>query len=124
VPFWVVVALLPALADDAAVLSCDTEPPSPGLSTRTETAVFDGSICVADESAAAPWSVDADWSAVWIGVAELSQPHDDPAWVCEPVWLVVDVLPASARDVSVLDCVTEPSLPGLSTRIGTLTLLG
>jgi hypothetical protein len=54
VAFWVVDAALPASADDAAVFDCVTGPSLPGLSTRIETAVFDGSICVAFESAAAP----------------------------------------------------------------------
>src|SRR5207302_9904824 len=78
-PDWLVEASLPAVADEAAVFDCVTEPPSPGLSTRTETAVFDGSICLASESAAADWSVCAAWSEVWIAGPEPSQPHDEPA---------------------------------------------
>ena len=42
VAFWVVVAELPDVAVEPAVLACDTEPSSPGLSTRIETLVFDG----------------------------------------------------------------------------------
>ena len=42
VAFWVVDAELPDVAVEPTVLACDTEPSSPGLSTRIETFVFDG----------------------------------------------------------------------------------
>jgi hypothetical protein len=115
---------LPAAADDPTVFACDTEPSLPGLSTRTETEVFDGSICVACDSAVASWPVDADWSDVWIGALLPEQPHElPPAAVCVPVWLVPAALPASAREPTAFVCDTLPSLPGLSTRIGTFVLL-
>ena len=106
------------------MFACDTLPSLPGLRTRTETEVFDGSICVACDSAAASWSVDADWSDVWIGVPLPEQPHElPPAAVCVPVWLVPAALPAAAFEPTAFVCDTLPSLPGLSTRIGTLVLL-
>ena len=49
----VVVAELPDVAAEPTVLACDTEPSSPGLSTRVEPAVFEGSICFALDSATA-----------------------------------------------------------------------
>ena len=42
VAFCVVDAELPDVAVEPTVLACDTEPSSPGLSTRIETFVFDG----------------------------------------------------------------------------------
>ena len=115
---------MPASADDPTVFACDTLPSLPGLRTRTETEVFDGSICVACDSAAASWSVDADWSDVWIGALLPEQPHElPPAAVCVPVWLVPAALPAAACEPTAFVCDTLPSLPGLSTRIGTLVLL-
>ena len=49
----VVDAELPEVAFEETVFACDTEPSSPGLSTRIEPAVFEGSICFASESASA-----------------------------------------------------------------------
>src|SRR5262249_1770241 len=53
--FWVelcvVDALFDALADELAVFDCDTEPSSPGPSTRTEMLSFEGCTCVALEAA-------------------------------------------------------------------------
>ena len=115
---------MPASADDPTVFACDTLPSLPGLRTRTETEVFDGSICFASDSAVASWPVDADWSDVWIGVLPPEQPHElPPAAVCVPVWLVPAALPAAACEPTAFVCDTLPSLPGLSTRIGTLVLL-
>jgi hypothetical protein len=68
--------------------------------------------------------VDACWSDVWIGVPELSHPHDDPPADWSAFCVVPARLPAPALDAAVFDCVTEPSLPGLRTRIGTFVLLG
>ena len=64
----------------------------------------------------------ADWSDVWIG-ALLLQPHDPPAAACVPDWFVVAVFPAAACEPTAFVCDTLPSFPGLSTRIGTFTLL-
>ena len=60
VAFCVVDAELPAVAVDETVFACDTEPSSPGLSTRIDTFVFDGWSCVAVEIAPAPCFVPAD----------------------------------------------------------------
>ena len=57
---WPVVAALPDVACEPTLLVCDTEPSSPGLSTRIETLVFDGSTCVAVEAAPELWPVPAD----------------------------------------------------------------
>jgi len=54
----------------------------------------------------------------------LLQPHDPPpAAVCVLAWPVVAAFPAAACEPTAFVCDTLPSLPGLSTRIGTLVLL-
>jgi hypothetical protein len=103
------------VADEAAEFDCDTAPSFPGLSTRTETFLLLGSICFADESPIAAWSVDADWSADWT---------PEPPCDCVAVCVVGAVLVAVADDAAEFDCVTGPSFPGLSTRTETFSLLG
>jgi hypothetical protein len=44
---------------------CDTEPPFPGLRTRTDTFTFSGFSCVACDPASAACSFPACWSMVW-----------------------------------------------------------
>jgi hypothetical protein len=85
--------------------------------------VFDGWSWVADDSAPAACPVSADCLSVWIPEPEPPQPQVAPPCVCELVWPVVPELPAVACEPAVLDCVTEPSLPGLRTRTGTFVLL-
>src|SRR5581483_10147530 len=85
------------VAAEVAVFVCVTEPPSPGLSTRIETAVFDRWSWTAPDAAPAVWPVSADCFAVWTPVP--LQPHGAAAASCEPVWFVVAVLPEAAVDV-------------------------
>src|SRR5262249_15324535 len=102
-----------------------TSPFEPGLRTRIEAAVFDGSICLASEAASAAWSVSADWSDDWIpGSLEPPQPQDEPDWVWSLSCEVSASLLASALEAAVFDCVTSPFEPGLSTRIDVFVLLG
>src|SRR5262249_37971374 len=54
-----------AFASDEASFDCVTLPSSPLLRTRTEMFELLGSICFADERAAAPWSVSAFCFAAW-----------------------------------------------------------
>jgi hypothetical protein len=65
--FCGVAAVFAAVADEDASLDCETEPSSPGLSTRTETFWFDGCTWVALDAAMAPWSVDDDCVAACTG---------------------------------------------------------
>jgi hypothetical protein len=80
----VVEAAFPAVAEEPAVFAWVTSPSEPGLRTRIDTFVFDGSSCFAAEAAIAPWSVPADWSAVWIGWPE-GQPQGAPDCDCVAV---------------------------------------
>ena len=52
------------------------------------------------------------------------QPHDGLPWFWVAVWAVVAALPDVACEPTVLACDTEPSPPGLSTRIETLVFDG
>ena len=107
---------------------CDTSPPFPGLSTRTGEAVFDAPTCSAAEPANEPCDVHACWPATWIAGLEVVdgattslrigwlQPHEPPCdWFDDCV--VAAELPEVAVEPTVFACVTEPSSPGLSTRI-------
>src|SRR6476646_8780859 len=118
VALCVVPAVLPDIAFDVAVFDCVTLPPFPGLSTRIETFVFDGSICLASDAAADSCSVPASCLPVWMPEPE-PQPQEPPCvWVL--VWPVVAALPDVAFESTPFDCVTFPSSPSLSTRIGRL----
>ena len=55
-----------AFASDETSFDCFTLPSSPGLSTRTERFELLGSICFADESPTANWSVSAFCVAAWM----------------------------------------------------------
>src|SRR3954453_4117832 len=82
--FWVVVASLPARADDAALFDWLTLPSEPGLSTRTGDASFDGSTWAASDAARAPCSVPAAWFACWMAVP----PQQPPPCDCDAPWVV------------------------------------
>ena len=56
---WPVVAALPDVACEPALLPCVTEPSLPGLSTRTGRLALDAPACAAAESASESWSVPA-----------------------------------------------------------------
>src|SRR6476646_2860240 len=129
VPFCWVEAVLPAFAADAAVFDWVTSPSLPQLPTRTGEAVFPApepphphgerslpKSCTAPDNAIAAWSVPACWPSTWM--PRPPQPHLLPATVWFPVWFVVAALLAFATDDAVFDCLTEPPLPGLSTRTG------
>ena len=118
-PFCVAVcvtgAVFCAFAEDSASFDWDTEPPFPGLRTRTERFEFSGWSCFAEDSAVEPCVVSAvcvdDWT-----------PEPLPVW--ELPWLVVAELLASADEEASFDCETAPSSPGLRTRTETFELLG
>src|SRR5205823_3286400 len=116
--FWVAVcvvsALLPAKAEESALLLCVTEPSLPGLSTRTDSFELLGAICFASDSAAAFWSVSADW-------VDACTP--EPLWVCGAVCVVSALLPANAEDAAVFVWVTLPPPPRLPIRTGSFSLL-
>src|SRR5204863_317194 len=85
-----------------------TEPPFPGLRTRTERLLFSGLICVAEERPIAFCSV----SALCVDDCTPPEPVEDWLAVCVGVAVFV----AAAVEAASFDCDTEPSLPGLSTR--------
>jgi hypothetical protein len=148
-----VVAVLPEVADEAALFVCDTFPSLPGLKIRTETFSFDGSACVAEDAAPDACSVDASWAddctagaddaagcesgaaaartaagsplcaACASPVGGVAQPHEGDC-----VWVadcgVVAVLPDVADEAALFDCVTVPSEPGLRTRTTRLSFVG
>ncbi len=66
---WPVDAALSAPAATAVVFACVTAPSSPGLSMRTETAVFAGATWAAAAPAAAACPVPAAWPDAWDGGA-------------------------------------------------------
>src|SRR5689334_23700856 len=90
---------------------------------RTDSLLFDGSICTALEAARLPWSVSAFWSLAWTPPLP-PQPHGEPDSFWVALCVVVAVLPEVAEEAALLVCETLPSLPGLSTRTETLLLLG
>ena len=121
--------MLPDVADDPTVFDCETSPPPPGLQTRTGEASFDAPTCSAAEPADEPCFVSACWPATWIadapdGAYEVGtslrigsgHPHVPPC-DCVDDWVVVAELPDVAVEPTVFACDTEPSSPGLSTRI-------
>ena len=118
------------MADEPTVFDCDTSPPSPGLQHANRRGGVRRADLLGAEPASEPCVVHACWPATWIagldgggrrdGGTSLqigsAQPHEPPCdWVDDCV--VVAVLPDVAVEPTVLACVTEPSSPGLSTRI-------
>jgi hypothetical protein len=110
----------------SALFDCVTEPPPPGLSTRTGAFVFDAPVCVAAERAAAACSLPADCVAVCTPVDPAPQHAGEVplACACEALWSDEFAFDAFALLSTLFDCETEPSFPGLRTRIPTLVLLG
>ena len=90
-----------------------TEPPPPGLLTRTGEASFDAPNCAASDAAKEACPVFASWPSTWIA---------GPAASCEASCFVEALLPEVADEPTVFDCVTLPSEPGLHTRTGEATL--
>src|SRR3954466_5705036 len=109
-PFCDVPARFPATALEPTALDCVTEPPLPGLATRTGDASFDAPCCAAADAARAPCAVDASCDAIWIALPE-------PA-ACDPCCEVAAPFSAAALEPTVLSCRTEPSFPPLPTRTG------
>ena len=62
----VVSAALPDVAEEPAVFCWLTEPPPPGLLTRTGEAWFDAPNCAASDPAKDPCPVFASWPSTWI----------------------------------------------------------
>src|SRR6478736_4302882 len=108
--FWDVPARLPATAPEPTVLDWLTEPPLPGLSTRTGEASFDAPSCAAADAARAPCAVDASCDAIWIALPE---PAD-----CDPCCDVTAPFSAAALEPAVFSCRVEPPFPPLPTRTG------
>src|SRR6266508_142145 len=113
---WPTGAVFVAFAEDSASFSCDTEPPLPGLNTRTERFVFSGCTCVAEDAASAPCFVSA------LCVDDWTPPEPPPVW--ELPCVVGAELEASADEEASFDCLTLPSFPGLRTRTEMCELLG
>ena len=120
VELWPVVAVFPDVACEPTVLLCATEPSPPGLSTRLDTLVFVGSSCSPSTPRPTPGPFPPTESRTGYR-CRTAQLHALP-WSWAAVWPVVAVLPDVACEPALLPCVTEPSLPGLSTRTGRLTL--
>src|SRR3982751_6662850 len=123
-PFCVVVAVLPEVAEEAALFVWLTLPLSPQLPMRIGLLLLDGASCTALEAARLPWSVWADWSLDWTPLPLPLQPHSDEPWFWLAFCVVVAVLPDVADEAALLVWLTLPSLPGLSTRTEMLLLLG
>src|SRR5262245_22888655 len=121
---WPVQLTLPADAFDDAVFDCVTEPPSPGLKTRTVTFEFDGFSCFVAAKAPASWSESADWPMACVPPSPPHLQESPPSCVCPAVCFVAFRLPASAFDDAAFDCETSPSLPGLRTRTLTFSFDG
>jgi len=99
---WPVQFALPADAFDDAVFDCVTEPPSPGLRTRTVMFLFDGFSCFVAARAPASWSFEADWPMT----CSPPPPHlqeSPPSCACAAVCSVAFRLPASAVDDASFD---------------------
>jgi hypothetical protein len=106
----VVVAVLPDVAEEAALFVWLTLPLLPGLEMRTETLLLLGAICSAPDSAAEPWSVSAC-------CADDCTPEPPCAWLA--LCVVVPVLPEVADEAALFVCETVPSSPGLRMRTDT-----
>ena len=76
------------------MFDCVTEPPPPGLQTRTGEASFDGPNCAAREAARASCSVAACWPSTWI---------PEPVSLCVPSCVVAARLPAVAEESALFD---------------------
>jgi hypothetical protein len=107
--------LFVAFADDATEFDCDTEPPFPGLRTRTEMFELLGAICFAEDRARLPASCRRSASTTG---RRPSRPG------LELPCVVVAEFEASADEEAVFDCETGPSLPSLRTRTEMFELLG
>jgi hypothetical protein len=105
-------------ASDSAVESfdCETDPSSPGLSTRTETFRFVGWTCVDVASEEAAWLLCAVWPAACVPAAAGA--------ACDAACSVAFAFAAAAAALDVLLCVTAPSSPGLSTRTDAFLFVG
>src|SRR3954468_8667132 len=104
-PFCDVPARFPATALEPTALDCETEPPLPGLLTRTGDASFDAPFCTAADAARAPCAVDASCVAIWIALPE---PAD-----CEPCCEVPAPLSAVPVEPAAFCCCTAPPFPPL-----------
>jgi hypothetical protein len=98
----VVGAVLPALAEEAALFVCVTEPSSPGLSTRTEMSWFEGSTWVAFDAASAAWSVSADWVEDWTGLPANAVPALTAAAASEAASVAITRFIESSFAISVV----------------------
>jgi hypothetical protein len=107
---------------DAASFAWETEPAPPVLATAAGSAAFAGADCRVAEPASEPWSPVADWIAAC--AAEEPQPHDDGDAVCVAVCVTGAVFAAVAADEAEFVCDTFPSLPGLRTRIESVSFDG
>jgi hypothetical protein len=117
-------AALSAAACDEASFDWCREPPSPSLQTRTGSLVFEAPSCAVPEAAPAACRVELVWPMAWTRGLACSQPHDVPRASCIAVCETGARFAAVADDEASLDCRTDPSLPGLSTRTEMFELLG
>ena len=79
-----------------------TEPPPPGLLTRTGEATFEAPNCATREAAKDACPVSASWPMTWIA---------EPRASCLAPCVVDALLPDVADEPTVFDCVTFPSEP-------------
>jgi hypothetical protein len=113
--------VFPASAVACEELVCVTAAVSPGLLFRTTMFTFKGFTCVERASALETCVVGALWTESCVWPVPVPPPT---AWFCVPAWVASFVLPEVASATEEFVCVTGPSLPGLSTRTTTLTLVG
>jgi len=106
---------LPATADDPAAFAWYTDPPPPGLSTRTGDASLLAPNCAASEAATASCSVEACCPSTWIW-------RPLPASDCEPFCLVAAPFSAAADERASFACDVVPSSPELPTLVGEAVL--
>ena len=112
---WVTGAVFCAFAEESASFDCETEPPFPGLRTRTERFEFSGCTWVAEERATECCDVSAFCVVDWT-------PEPLPVWEL-PCVVGAEFVALAVEDAS-FDCETAPSSPGLRTRTEMFELLG
>src|SRR6185437_13331645 len=115
-----------ASAVEDTSFDCVTDPPFPGLSTRTGMFLFVAPSWEAADSATAPCSFELCCFATWMPIGSEPQPQDSPlrdgSW--SELWSVELSFDAVAVDETEFACFTLPSLPGLRTRTEMFVFVG
>ena len=122
VAVWPLPFVFAAFAPEVSVFDWLVEPPEPPPTTAVGALPFEAANWPAAESAPAACPLSAACVAAWIGADAHPQPTPESA--CVEFCVAVFAFVAEAVDCAELVWLTDPSLPGLSTRTDVLSFDG